>query len=295
METNKKITKLQVLSENQLDEFEKIGFLVLNDFFTPEDVSKMITWIEEIAQWPVTEGQHLNYYEVSEDKKRLSRTENFLPFHQEFKSFLNQKGAMKVFEDIFGEDVILFKEKINYKYPNTGEYPPHQEVHASELSELAFQPYHRNMAIFLDDSNRGNGCLELGYGFEKNKILPHHSNGELTEEIVDSLEWKPLELKSGSVLLCDMFWPHRSSENKSQGPRRTIFLTVNGKSKGDLRNAHFQDRASGKPKTREISPKLVVQTLLTAPYNSVQFSSRDGDDMELNKEADHGSRKTSEK
>jgi len=45
----------------------------------------------------------------------------------------------------------------------------------------------------------------------------------------------------------DMYWPHASEINKSSLPRRSIFMTFNGISKGDLREAHYKDRASKTP------------------------------------------------
>jgi hypothetical protein len=45
-------------------------------------------------------------------------------------------------------------------------------------------------------------------------------------------------------------------------PRRSIFMTFNGISKGDLREAHYRDWASSKPNSREIKSNLVSQTKL---------------------------------
>lgn len=236
--------------------------LLLSSYFSQEDTSKMIAWVEEIARWPVVDGKYLNYYEVIENRPRISRTENFLPYHTAFRDFIRASGIFDIVEELLGEQVVLFKEKINYKYPGTGEYPAHQDVHAYDTSPYAFQPYHRNVTIFLDEATVENGCMELGWGHPKNKVLDRHPNGALLDYEVQRLDWRPLPCPAGSVFVFDMFWPHLSRINTSALPRRSIFMTFNGISKGDLREAHYRDRASSKPNSREIKSNLVSQTRL---------------------------------
>jgi hypothetical protein len=250
------------LTETQLCFWKGNDYLVLPAFFGEADLAKMRTWVEEIAKWPLVENQYLNYFEMIDGKPHISRTENFLPYHAAFNRLIRESGIFEAMEQILGEPVILFKEKINYKYPGTGAYPPHQDVHAYDTSPLAFQPYHRNVAIFLDPATIENGCMELGLGYPPNQVLERYPNGEIKEDVAAKLDWKPIECPAGSVFIFDMFWPHRSAVNNAAYPRRSIFLTFNGVSHGDLREAHYKDRASGKAKSREIKPNLVVQALL---------------------------------
>ncbi|MBL8642584.1 MAG: phytanoyl-CoA dioxygenase family protein [Rhodospirillaceae bacterium] len=250
------------LTPEQMKFWADHDYILIPSFFSKADVEKMRGWVEDIAKWPLAEGKYLNYFEMIDGKPYISRTENFLPYHPEFKALIESSGIFEIVETILGEPVVLFKEKINYKYPGTGEYPPHQDVHAFETSPLAFQPYHRNVTIFLDDATIENGCMELGWGYEKNKVLGRFPTGAIYEEEVQKLDWRPLPCPAGSLFVFDMFWPHRSAVNNSPDPRRSIFMTFNGISKGDLRAAHYADRASGKAKSREIKSNLVVQTNL---------------------------------
>lgn len=250
------------LTPEQLEHWRKYDFLGLPTWFSHEAVEQMLRWVEEIERWPIAENRHFNYYEIVDGARRLSRTENFLPYHPDFRDFLAKSGVFEIACEILGEQVVLFKEKINYKFPGTGDYPPHQDVHAYDTSPYAFQPYHLNVAIFLDSADEANGCLELGWGYEKNTVLDRHPNGALLEEVIARLDWRPLPCPAGSLFIFNMFWPHRSGINLSSRPRRTIFLTFNGVSKGDLREAHYRDRASSRPNSREIKANLVSQTRL---------------------------------
>jgi ectoine hydroxylase-related dioxygenase (phytanoyl-CoA dioxygenase family) len=250
------------LSADQMRMWNENNYLLLPSYFSQEDTNKMIDWVEEIGHWPLVAGKYLNYYEMIGGEPHISRTENFLPFHPEFRALIHDSGIFEIVAEILGEPVVLFKEKINYKYPGTGEYPPHQDVHAYDTSPYAFQPYHRNVTVFLDEATEENGCMELGWGHPKNTVLDRHPNGALVEREVQRLEWRPIPCPAGSVFVFDMFWPHKSKVNRSPFPRRSIFMTFNGISRGDLREAHYKDRASNKPNSREIKSNLVTQTKL---------------------------------
>jgi ectoine hydroxylase-related dioxygenase (phytanoyl-CoA dioxygenase family) len=160
-------------------------------------------------------------------------------------------------EQLFGEPAFLFKEKINYKYPGTGKYNPHQDVHAYDKSKLAFQPYHLNCAVFIDESNEKNGCFEVVSGYE-GKVFERNSDGSIISDISEQLPWVLMEANPGSVLIFNMWVPHKSERNKSDRPRRVLYLTFNGVSKEDLREAHLKDRALKKGQTREINPDLII-------------------------------------
>jgi len=258
------MTSKKKLSQEQTRLWEEQDHLLLPAYFGSADVERMLGWVEDIHRWPVVEGKYLNYYEMVEGEPCLSRTENFLPYHPGFQEFLKNSGIFEIMEEILHEPVVLFKEKINYKYPLTGDYPPHQDVHAFDTSPYAFQPYHRNVTIFLDEATEQNGCLELGWGYEKNKVLDRFPTGALLDREVERLTWKPVLCPRGSIFIFDMYWPHRSQLNRGPSSRRSIFMTFNGVSRGDLREAHYRDRASQKPNSREIKSNLVNQTRLFA-------------------------------
>ncbi len=253
-----------VLNHEQMQTWKKNGYLVLPSFFSTKEVAQLAGWAEEIRDWPSVEGQHLNYYELVDGKKTLSRTENFLPFHPGFRQLIQESRLFGMLEEIVGEPVLLFKEKINYKYPGTGCYAPHQDIHAFDTSPLAFQHYHINAALFLDEATLENGCFEVVPGFE-GKVLDRNPNGSIVEEIAGSLDWIPVNATPGTVLIFNCYVPHRSALNTSIKPRRTVYFTFNGVSKGDLREAHYKDRASGKGKTREINSALFIDKPTATP------------------------------
>jgi len=250
---------MNFFNETLQEKWKKDGFFVLPDSFDQAEVHKMQQWVDEIAKWDIPEpGKYINYYEMVNAEKKLSRTENFLSFHPLLKDFLMQSIIFLLAKEILGEPVLLFKEKIHYKFTGTGLYQPHQDAHGHDLSPFAFQKFHINFAIFVDDATIENGCFEVVSGYSE-KILSKNQDGVILPEICETLPWEPVEVKAGSVLVFNALVPHKSNRNMTAIPRRTIYLTFNGMSKGDLREAHYQDRISKKKKTREINPDLFVE------------------------------------
>ena len=50
----------------------------------------------------------------------LCRTENYVDSHEGFNSLLRGKKLLSLLNDLAGEPMLLFKEKINYKLAGSG-------------------------------------------------------------------------------------------------------------------------------------------------------------------------------
>lgn len=51
----------------------------------------------------------------------LCRTENYVDSHEGFNNLLRGEKLLRLLEDLSGEPMLLFKEKINYKLAGSGE------------------------------------------------------------------------------------------------------------------------------------------------------------------------------
>ena len=52
----------------------------------------------------------------------LCRTENYANSHSGFDSFLRGERILSILGQLAGEDMLLFKEKINYKFAGSGQF-----------------------------------------------------------------------------------------------------------------------------------------------------------------------------
>ncbi len=76
----------RVLSEAQIEQFHRDGFLVVREMYSPQETSAISEWTEEVASYQEVSGKTMMYFEESQDdgSRILCRIENFVPFHQGF-------------------------------------------------------------------------------------------------------------------------------------------------------------------------------------------------------------------
>jgi hypothetical protein len=110
------------LTAEQLQSFQEHGYLLVRGFFNPEETKLLQQWAQEVHDLPQTPGvPWMPYEEVNGQGERvLCRTENFANSHSGFDSFLRGQRATSVLQQLAGEEMLLFKEKINYKLAGSG-------------------------------------------------------------------------------------------------------------------------------------------------------------------------------
>jgi hypothetical protein len=110
------------LSSEQLQSFRDRGYLLVRGFFTAKESELLRQWAQEVHDLPCTpDVLWMPYQEVnSEGKRVLCRTENFANSHAGFDSFLRGHRATNLLRQLAGEEMLLFKEKINYKLAGSG-------------------------------------------------------------------------------------------------------------------------------------------------------------------------------
>ena len=108
------------MDEGQIATFQRDGYLLLRGFFNLEEVVEITRWTEELASAPEEVGRHWVYREASlldPEARIIQRIENFCPFHEGFDRLVRHGRLMETVSRLFGEQAILFKEKINFKMP----------------------------------------------------------------------------------------------------------------------------------------------------------------------------------
>lgn len=161
--------------------------------------------------------------------------------------------------DLFGEEFFLFKDKCNLKGPGGGAFPAHQDIAAYDSFG---PPYHVTAALALDAATLENGCLEVAEDYlglqaperalnatDYGTLPVFHfyqggaRNGDILDAVQDRLDWRPIEMAAGDVLLFDSYLPHRSAPNRSAQARRVFFLTFNPARYGDHYAAYYRRKS----------------------------------------------------
>jgi hypothetical protein len=229
------------------------SYLVFKGFFAAQEAN-LKRWVEEVSAWPDDFSKWLKFYEM-DDPSKLSRIENFVPYHAGLASLLMQGPMVDIISELMGEPALLYKERINFKPPGGGAHAAHQDGVAYESGDLAtFKadsvPY-VSILIGVDHATVENGCLQVVPEWPLSKLdilrmerpYPEHpSFSKIAQSIEDALPWIPIETAPGDVLLFTERLPHRSTANHSAKGRRILYGVYNPSSEGDKRVQYYETK-----------------------------------------------------
>ncbi|KFY17221.1 hypothetical protein V492_00815 [Pseudogymnoascus sp. VKM F-4246] len=238
------------ISSDQQAFFEKNGYLILQDVLSGDETLKLQKWAQEVHDLPRTEDTPwMPYEEVNKfGKSVLCRTENYANYHADFNGLLRGDRILGILGQLAGEDMLLFKEKINYKLAGSGGFAPHVDstayTHVKNIKHLT-------ILIAVDESNMSNGGLEVVEGSHQMDVPIAKADNCIEPAWVADHTWLPVELEAGQILIFGSYLAHRSGANKSSSDRKAIYATYNCKREGDLHDDYYADRAKLWPATHK--------------------------------------------
>lgn len=220
------------MNENYHKTFWEDGFVLLKDYLSAEEANNIIKYANELENYPEEKGKWMIYFEG--DRKK-SRIENILDYHP----FLNQIVSGKIsglVEEIYGQKMSLFKDKMNWKAAQGKGFRAHQDQSAwNDFPPNRFV----SVALFANDTALENGCLEFVRKEHQQGLYGHNidGKGELDPEIERKLAWEFVPTSTRDILIFDSYAPHRSGDNTTDESRRIFYFTYNKTSDGD----HYYD------------------------------------------------------
>jgi 2-aminoethylphosphonate dioxygenase len=233
-----------------LDVFRRDGFLLVRGFLPPALLAEVQGWVEEIAAAPELPGRQMVYYEdsLTEPGRRIvQRIENFCAFHAGFDHLLRRSALIAWAAMLLGGEAVLFKDKINFKLPGGDGFKPHQDQQAGWS---AYAPLFVTAMLSIDSSTIENGCLEIAPA--------RHRTGLIGEEWrpldAEGLGLEPIPTSPGDVIFFDSFAPHASGPNRTEEPRRILYVTYALAMHGDHRARYFADKRRDFPPDIEREP-----------------------------------------
>jgi 2-aminoethylphosphonate dioxygenase len=235
------------LSAEDLTSFEKDGYLILRNLLTAQETIDLQRYAQEVHDLPTDESSPwMPYAEIDAyGKQVLCRTENYANSHDGLNRLLRGEKLLSILRDLSGQDMLLFKEKINYKLAGAGGFAAHIDStaynHVKDIRHLAI-----NLAV--DPMNMSNGGLEVVNGSHKMDI-PIAADNCIDRDWVAKQTWTPVELEAGQVLIFGSSLAHRSAANMSQHDRKALYATYNVASEGDLHDEYYRRRRIEWPPT----------------------------------------------
>jgi ectoine hydroxylase-related dioxygenase (phytanoyl-CoA dioxygenase family) len=233
--------------------FQENGYLWIKDFFTPEQVLDLRNWADEMnraaeAQMASKQVTPIPLILVPERSNQLQvcRVEDMMTCYPAFHKFI-EANVTSFLQQLLGTPYILFKDKLNFKWPGGGAFLPHQDFPAYE----AFAPrIHVTAMICIDAATLQNGCLQVAKNWSEiaqaASVLPYieggSAHGSIQPEYVKKLSWLPLITSPRDLVLINSFVPHYSEPNQSNNPRRAMFFTYNKLEEGEFRTAYYNTK-----------------------------------------------------
>ncbi|HEV7731138.1 MAG TPA: phytanoyl-CoA dioxygenase family protein [Candidatus Binatia bacterium] len=236
------------------EQFERHGYVVLPRFFDEADTRAIARFTDEVSSWPETPGRWMRYYERragDPSSKLLARIENFVPYHDALAALVTGTRVQELLAGCAGEPVVLFKDKINFKMPGGAGFAPHQDAPA--YVDFGVE-HHLTLMVPVDPFTPENGCLEMSRWDASRVTLPQNPDGTLQDGVMERWTVEPLLAEPGDVILFDAWVPHRSGPNRTNGPRRSYYLTFNPASAGDHRAAYYARKRECFPPEYEREP-----------------------------------------
>ena len=80
-----------MLTEQQVEEFQRDGFLVYHGLFDSNEITELTRWTDEVMAYPEQPGKYMMYFEESRlnGGRILSRVEDIEPYHDQFSHVFN--------------------------------------------------------------------------------------------------------------------------------------------------------------------------------------------------------------
>lgn len=219
-----------------LTSWETRGWFRLPGHLTTSEVAGLRRAVDELTVWADTGGPGLHHFEQTEHGPAIARSEYFADDHELLGDFVRGERLGSVLAELFGEAAVLFKEKVNYKLPGGGGFAPHQDATA-----YRFVDHHISVMVPLDEATVASGCLWFAASRPDGPI-PADERGRVPEALAESMEWVPVEVVPGDIVVFDSYAPHLSETNTTGRPRRALYLTYNAVGRGDFRDRYYRDK-----------------------------------------------------
>lgn len=234
------------ISLAQRRHFDEEGYIVLKATeHKAVDPRTLQSWTDEVSNLPREKGKWMPYDEItSTGERQLMRTENFAPYHSGFNSLLFGDAIRSILAQVTDHEMLLFKDKINYKLPGGNGFQAHLDAPAYDhIGRIE----HTTANLAVDAATIANGCVEVVPGSHRMDVTLAHG-GKIAREWEGAQGWIPVELEAGDLLIFGSHLAHRSASNKTDEARRSVYATYARASDGrDLRDKYYADRRENFP------------------------------------------------
>jgi phytanoyl-CoA hydroxylase len=214
-----------MLTQAQIDEYNRIGATVVPDVLSADEVQELRRVTDEFVQKSRTVSTHDEIYDLedshSANEPRVRRIKTPHAHHPAYGRLVRHPAIVSVLRDLLGQDIRFDTAKLNMKSAGFG---APVEWH----QDWAFYPHTNDdlaaVGVMMDDTALENGPLMIVPGFD------HHANGRFCGAMdpsrgeVDFNKAVALTGRAGSITVHHVRAVHGSAPNTSPQERRLFLL-----------------------------------------------------------------------
>ena len=251
-------SKNKNISEQDIELYKRNGWVIVRDVFDKKYVNKIK---KELIKQTKKESDFF-YYENINKKRRLRRIEKVTDFSKSSKKLICSKKTVNIIKILEKNKYLLFKDKLNFKFPGGKGYLPHIDGHfywrdKNKKYQNGWNKYSSNfvnLVLPLEESNIKNGCIYVANKKDTNKI--GKSFKKITDKLVintpnirpqdlKKFNFFPIELKVGDICLFNWKCAHYSENNQSNKSRMIFYATFCKKNKDkSVRKMYYLEKQS---------------------------------------------------
>ena len=237
-------------TEAEVATMRETGTLVVPGFLGAEQTRALVDWTGEIASRPEVVGGQMVYHEdslIEPGRRVVQRIEDFCSHHPQMDQAARAGAITRWLDRLMDGPTVLFKDKINFKYPGGDGFKAHQDQ-AAGWSRYA--PLFVTALVTIDAATIENGCLEIATAPRARSLLGE----EWAPLAEDELGLVAVPTQPGDVIFFDSYVAHASKPNMTEAPRRVLYLTYNLVEAGDHRARYFAEKRAAFPPDIERTP-----------------------------------------
>ncbi len=237
-------TSTPVLPPEQVDRYERDGFLIQRNVFSPAEIACLAVEAESLFQrQELIDIQNIRCRWSDHIETQVCSFDCFDPvidIAPVCRFFAFDERIVQTLRELFRDDAFLLKDKLIFKNPGMKGYNLHQDY----IGWKSFPESFVTVIVAIDSTEQSNGATEVFPGYHRRGCLTPKDGDyhALPLSMIDESTGVLLDLNPGDIAIFSGFTPHRSAPNLSDRPRRQLYLSYNaGRDGGEQREAHYRE------------------------------------------------------
>ena len=239
------------ISAAWVDEYRTRGYVRLSGVFTPSEMDSVREEFDRLFADP----EILRADSLRSAARQslltgtvLDRLDPVIDLSPSLRELTQDARIIAAASAALGEPALLFKDKAIMKPPGAYGYSVHQDY--TNWQELPVPPAQlMTVLVAIDSATAANGALQLYPALHHDHLRPpekpsdifNPQAGLVPAERLVGVEPEMIEVAAGDLVLFSSLAPHFSGPNQSPHKRRTLFLSYNASSYGDVYDLYYDN------------------------------------------------------